>query len=47
MDSLCQYFESASLHEFEVAYNVHNMEDMKAGLAALRVMRGCMLIIWS
>lgn len=29
MNALCQYFESASLHEFEVAYDSQNMNDMK------------------
>ncbi|KAI8338978.1 exocyst complex component Sec10-like protein [Chlamydoabsidia padenii] len=29
VDALCQYFESASLHEFEVAYDSQNLDNMK------------------
>lgn len=29
VNALSQYFESASLHEFEVAYDCHNTTDMK------------------
>ncbi|KAI9493070.1 exocyst complex component Sec10-like protein [Zychaea mexicana] len=40
VDTLCQYFESASLHEFEVAYDVHNTTDMKTYAHALIALNG-------
>ncbi|KAG0170900.1 F-box protein: endocytic membrane traffic, recycling ReCYcling 1 [Apophysomyces sp. BC1034] len=43
--ALCQYFESASLHEFEVAYDVHNTTDMKTYAHALIMLNGGNLCI--
>ncbi|KAI8145080.1 exocyst complex component Sec10-like protein [Fennellomyces sp. T-0311] len=40
VETLCQYFESASLHEFEVAYDVHNTTDMKTYAHALIALNG-------
>lgn len=35
VNALSQYFESASLHEFEVAYDVHNTTEMKVSFLAV------------
>ncbi|KAI8374177.1 exocyst complex component Sec10-like protein [Radiomyces spectabilis] len=40
VEALCQYFESASLHEFELAYDVHNLSDMKTYAHALIALNG-------
>ncbi|KAG2207550.1 hypothetical protein INT47_004300 [Mucor saturninus] len=40
VSALSQYFESASLHEFEVAYDVHNTADMKSYANALIALNG-------
>ncbi|CAO3644099.1 unnamed protein product [Cunninghamella blakesleeana] len=40
VNALCQYFESASLHEFEVAYDSQNMNDMKIYAHALVALNG-------
>ncbi|CAO3606822.1 unnamed protein product [Cunninghamella echinulata] len=40
VNALCQYFESASLHEFEVAYDSQNMDDMKVYAHALVALNG-------
>ncbi|CAO3589711.1 unnamed protein product [Absidia cylindrospora] len=40
VDALCQYFESASLHEFEVAYDSQNLADMKTYAYALVALNG-------
>ncbi|KAI9276957.1 exocyst complex component Sec10-like protein [Phascolomyces articulosus] len=40
VNTLCQYFESASLHEFEIAYDVHNTTDMKIYAHALIALNG-------
>ncbi|KAI8086885.1 exocyst complex component Sec10-like protein [Gilbertella persicaria] len=40
VNALSQYFESASLHEFEVAYDAHNTEEMKSYASALIALNG-------
>ncbi|GAA5805039.1 hypothetical protein HPULCUR_010552 [Helicostylum pulchrum] len=40
VNALSQYFESASLHEFEVAYDCHNTTDMKSYANALIALNG-------
>ncbi|GAA5816931.1 hypothetical protein MFLAVUS_010466 [Mucor flavus] len=40
VNALSQYFESASLHEFEVAYDCHNIADMKSYANALIALNG-------
>ncbi|CAO3652065.1 unnamed protein product [Mucor fragilis] len=40
VNALSQYFESASLHEFEVAYDVHNTTEMKSYANALIALNG-------
>ncbi|KAI8647321.1 exocyst complex component Sec10-like protein [Parasitella parasitica] len=40
VDALSQYFESASLHEFEVAYDVRNTVEMKSYANALIALNG-------
>lgn len=40
MDALSQYFESASLHQFEVAYDNQNIPDMKSYANALIALNG-------
>ncbi|KAI9487451.1 MAG: exocyst complex component Sec10-like protein [Benjaminiella poitrasii] len=40
VNAVSQYFESASLHEFEVAYDVHNVADMKSYANALIALNG-------
>ncbi|KAI8078622.1 exocyst complex component Sec10-like protein, partial [Halteromyces radiatus] len=40
VDALCQYFESASLHEFEVAYDSQNLDNMKIYAHALVALNG-------
>ncbi|KAL9559542.1 hypothetical protein MBANPS3_000368 [Mucor bainieri] len=40
VNALSQYFESASLHEFEVAYDVHNTIEMKSYANALIALNG-------
>ncbi|KAG2223931.1 hypothetical protein INT45_009383 [Circinella minor] len=40
VETLCQYFESASLHEFEIAYDVHNTAEMKIYAHALIALNG-------
>ncbi|KAI7906714.1 exocyst complex component Sec10-like protein [Cokeromyces recurvatus] len=40
LNALSQYFESASLHEFEVAYDVHNINEMKSYANALIALNG-------
>ena len=40
VNALTQYFESASLHEFEVAYDSHNTKEMKKYANALIALNG-------
>ncbi|CAO3629701.1 unnamed protein product [Mucor hiemalis] len=40
VSAISQYFESASLHEFEVAYDAHNITDMKSYANALIALNG-------
>ncbi|KAL7316335.1 F-box protein: endocytic membrane traffic, recycling ReCYcling 1 [Mucor circinelloides] len=40
VNALSQYFESASLHEFEVAYDLHNTTEMKSYANALIALNG-------
>ncbi|CDS13111.1 hypothetical protein LRAMOSA05294 [Lichtheimia ramosa] len=40
VDSLCQYFENASLHKFETAYDAHDINDMKTFAHALIALNG-------
>ncbi|KAI8336839.1 exocyst complex component Sec10-domain-containing protein [Chlamydoabsidia padenii] len=40
VNALCQYFESASLHEFEVAYDSQNLKDMKTYAYSLVALNG-------
>ncbi|KAI8981081.1 exocyst complex component Sec10-like protein [Pilobolus umbonatus] len=40
INALSQYFESASLHQFEVAYDTNNMKDMKMYASALVSLNG-------
>ncbi|KAI7868194.1 exocyst complex component Sec10-like protein [Spinellus fusiger] len=44
-EALCQYFESASLHEFEVAHNANNFNNMKVYCHALIALNGGQLCI--
>ncbi|SAM09254.1 hypothetical protein [Absidia glauca] len=40
VNALCQYFESASLHEFEVAYDSQNLDSMKIYAYSLVALNG-------
>jgi hypothetical protein len=51
VSALTQYFESASLHQFEVAYDVHNTVEMKVRIRGNDVKSGieayalCVIVI--
>ncbi|KAI9015826.1 exocyst complex component Sec10-like protein [Phycomyces nitens] len=45
VEALCQYFESASLHEFEVAYDSNKPADMKVYAHAIIALNGGSLCI--
>lgn len=40
VDALSQYFESAALHEFEVAYDAHDADTMRTFANALIALNG-------
>jgi recyclin-1 len=40
VDALSQYFESAALHEFEIAYDARDVDSMRTFANALIVLNG-------